>query len=140
MSAIAGLLPSLKDLLLDLGRSLPWRGARTAGAIFQARETLGLVAPDPLSDHLSRGAPATGCLADARRLVIGGHQPKSCLDPGHSVNFPVGQVCHSSFSFWIRCFHHLFTRGGPFSSWVRCFHHLLTRGGPDLASIFVMTW
>jgi len=27
-----------------------------------------------------------------------------------------------------------------FSFWIRCFHHLFTRGGPDLASIFAMTW
>lgn len=40
MSSIVGLLPSLEDQVLDVGRSLPWGLMRAAGAIFQAREAL----------------------------------------------------------------------------------------------------
>ena len=81
-----------------------------AGAIFYARESFSLVASNPLLDHLSGSVPATGCLADAAGLPMGSHNAKSCLDPVHSVDFPVGQVCHSRSSFWIRYFDHPFGR------------------------------
>jgi len=81
------------------------------------------LSPDPLSDHLLRGAPATSCLADAAHLMLGGHKSKSCLDPNHSIDSPVGQVCHSRSSYW-----------------TRCSHHSSTRGSPGMANILVTTW
>ena len=123
MPAVASLLPGFKHLLLDLGRRYLRRGVGPAGAIPHARHALGLVARNPLAHHLSRGVPAPGRLADAACLTVGHHQLQSCLRPGHSVNCPVGQVCH-------RCG----------SSWRRCCHHSSTRGTPDLANICLTTW
>jgi hypothetical protein len=110
-------------LLLDVSRGLPWGVVRAAGAVLEAGEALTLESSDPLADHSPGGMPAPGRLADAARLLIGGHKLKSCLVSGHNVNFPVGQVCHNRSS-----------------SWMRFFHHPCTRGAPDLATIFVTTW
>jgi hypothetical protein len=79
--------------------------------------------PDPHSVHLLRGAPSTSCLADAAHLMLGGHKSKSCLDPNHSIDSPVGQVCHSRSSYW-----------------TGCSHHPATRGSPSMANIFLTTW
>lgn len=122
MSSVAGLVPSLQDLLVDVARGLRWGVIRTATATFQARESLRFAASEPLPDHLPGGPQATGCVADAPRLVIGRHKLKSCLDPGHSVAFPVGEACHSGCSCRMRYSH------PPFA-----------RGVPDLATVFLTT-
>lgn len=54
-----------------------------------------------LSDHPSRGTPATAHLSDAARLVIGRRQLSPWFDLGHSPDFPVGQACHGSYSLWM---------------------------------------
>ena len=126
ISPIVNLVPGLEDLVLDLSRSLSWRVVRKVRAISQARDTLCLVMPNPLSDHLPRRAPATSCFADAARLVVRGHEPQSRLCLGHSVNFPVGQVRHNSCSFWHRCFHHPFAREAPDLATCGLGHDLVT--------------
>ena len=57
--------------------------------------------------------------------------PQSCLRPGHSVNFPLGQVPRTGQkSAIIAAYRHCAVR----AFWYRCFHHPFTREAPDLAT------
>ncbi|HUS69937.1 MAG TPA: hypothetical protein VM075_04080 [Anaerolineae bacterium] len=88
MSSVVSLLPRPQHLLLDLRRSLSWGVVMAMGAVVEPGEALGLEASEPLADHLSRGMPAAGCLADAAGLQTGDHHPKPCLLAGHTLNSP----------------------------------------------------
>jgi len=72
-SSILGLLPGVQYLLLDVRRG-PSRGmVRATGAVIEPGKARCLEAREPFADHLSRGAPATGSVADVARLRIGCH-------------------------------------------------------------------
>ncbi len=89
-----GLLVGPHHQLLELRWRLTRRMVRAARAVGQPRLPLLLVALHPLAHHLPRGVPQTRRLADAAGLLNRAQQLLSCLNPIHSVYFPIGQLGH----------------------------------------------